>query len=266
MDMEVEDASPPPGDGGGTASAGALVAVVADAADARAAGDDAPCVSLGHDELRCVFAALLTVDVTGKSLGRCVRALPPAPVLAAARTTEVALVFCGAAHRACTRLLMPTPARARAGAWPWRWSGATRCVRRPGAAQQHAHTHAHARIFVAAAHEKRRQALYHGRACAPRAALPHAAARSRAVPSRCRRSVWFKLFRSLDPSGADASAAAAPPPAPGALPPGKDELADHDYYRRFVEQYCACAARASAQRRRVAAAAHQNTQTRNGPR
>jgi hypothetical protein len=62
------------------------------------------------------------------------------------------------------------------------------------------------------------------------------------------RSVWFKLFRSLDRAGADAARAAAPPPAPGAPPPAKDEQADHDYYRRFVEQFCAHTP-ATAQRR-----------------
>jgi hypothetical protein len=37
---------------------------------------------LGADELRCVFTALLTVDNTGRSIGRCVLALPRCNLLA----------------------------------------------------------------------------------------------------------------------------------------------------------------------------------------
>ncbi len=52
-------------------------------------------------------------------------------------------------------------------------------------------------------------------------------------------SVWFRLFRLLDPAEADAAAAAAPARAADATPLLPGEIADHDFYRRFVEQFCA---------------------------
>jgi hypothetical protein len=57
------------------------------------------------------------------------------------------------------------------------------------------------------------------------------------------RSIWLKLFRALDAAEADTAAASAPPAAPGAHAAQTlriaDEQLDHDFYRRFVEQYCA---------------------------
>ena len=57
-----------------------------------------------------------------------------------------------------------------------------------------------------------------------------------AVP--CSRSIWFKLLRAVDPAEADAAAAAAPAPSAAAAA-NADPFRDHDFRRRFVEQYCA---------------------------
>ena len=53
----------------------------------------------------------------------------------------------------------------------------------------------------------------------------------------CARSLWFKLFNALDPVEAAAAAAAAPKPAPGTVV--VDDFNDHDFQRRFIEQFCA---------------------------
>jgi hypothetical protein len=96
MEMEVEEASPPPGGEAAAAPAGgaesALGAGVALDADVDDAPPPPPCVSLGHDELRCVFTALLAVDASGKSLGRCALGrVRGCSVLACRQTDDVTL-------------------------------------------------------------------------------------------------------------------------------------------------------------------------------
>ena len=67
------------------------------------------------------------------------------------------------------------------------------------------------------------------------------------TPLRIGRSLWFKLFSTLDPTEANRAKELAPAATPGALAKqGKDVFNDNDFQRRFVEQYCAPARRRNA--------------------
>jgi hypothetical protein len=206
--MQAADAA---ASGGGGAAPHAAAAAPPAAADADAA--PASAAVLGADELRCVFGRLLTLPDTDKDLGRCARRA----ALSAPRAPDEAHVVSQAA------------AAAGADAAPGRRAQLRHGVQGVGAYRQQ---HAQARTRTRTS------------ACAPsdRALCSRAlACRTRALTRRgTARSLWFKLFRALDPEEADAAAAAAPaaaPRAPGAPP--ADTMPDFDYRRRFVEQYCA---------------------------
>ena len=180
------------------------------------------CGTLGSDELRLIFAALLTTRNCEKDVGRCVHARHWRA--AAARSCQPSGTrrkppYLGHAFWKRPPLTQPRDASASRGQVPVR---VQRVVRGAGE---------HAQVRPAEG---------------PKRAVSRRTSARRLAPLTRRRrapSLWFKLFSMLDPTEAARAAAVAPAPAPGALAKrgsgAEKDFRDNDFQRRFVEQFCA---------------------------
>jgi hypothetical protein len=139
---------------------------------------DVACASasvLGADELRCVFAALLTVDDTGRSLGRCVRArcrFPAVQLVARPARREKIIGVATHAVRPAALLSRLPDARASGRAW------ACRCQVPHGShgVARHAAQHAEVRACVGVFGQRTRARLSGRRASACALARSHSPA------------------------------------------------------------------------------------------
>ena len=196
------------------------------------------CVALGHDELRLVFAALLTTPNCEKDVGRCVDARYMARGGAARRgaaprrRVRVRPRAFAESRRALDKLWERLPLTRRRAASPSRLHRCL-CVSKEWS-EVLANT---PRCAASRGTRFRGVAELRRRVGAPYRAADASSPR----PS----SLWFKLFSMLDPTEALRAAAAAPAPVPGALAKrgsgAEKDFRDNDFQRRFIEQYCASA-------------------------